>query len=172
MDLDSWQKSRPILREKCHFRGAPPGGPLLPLRGNSPCVLGNDRFSFDSCGCLRPQARFGAQPPAGRLLARRCRRNSARLSFREGFSTDWVPGAMRRALFCVHGRGGKRHFGGMSTRCLPKQGRKPLQCKGFRFPSSFFCERCLPNVYQGHFFETISPVFHGFSLFGGTPLTL
>ena len=66
----------------------------------------------------------------------------------------------------------QRHFGGMSTRCLPKQGRKPLQIQGFWPPSSFFCERCLPNVYQDHFFETISPVFHGFSLFGGTPLTL
>ena len=45
----------------------PPGGPLLPLRGNSPCVPGNDGFSFDSCG-------YG-------------RRNSARLSLTEGFST-------------------------------------------------------------------------------------
>ena len=38
------RKSSPFCHEKGHFRGAPPRGPLLPLRGNSPCVLGNDGF--------------------------------------------------------------------------------------------------------------------------------
>ena len=54
--------AKPLFRERSHggrgsfscekvppsaMRGArahPPGGPLLPLRGNSPCVLGNDGF--------------------------------------------------------------------------------------------------------------------------------
>ena len=38
------RKSSPFCHEKGHFRGAPRRGPLLPLRGNSPCVLGNDGF--------------------------------------------------------------------------------------------------------------------------------
>ena len=79
--------ARPLFRERLHGgRGSfscekvtssamrsviseahPPGGPLLPLRGNSPCVLGNDRFSLYSAACGR--------------------RNSARLSLTAGFST-------------------------------------------------------------------------------------
>ena len=68
----SCEKVTPSTMRSVISDAHPPGGPLLPLRGNSPCVAGENRFQF-----------FRA---CGRELC-------------EAFSTYWRP-RRRRGRFC------------------------------------------------------------------------